>query len=672
MKTKILQFSAAIFLALLSFQAFCQEKPWPNTTVIGAMQGYNPKPQDDFYAAVNREWALSAKMPDGFPVTNIFIEREIQVENEIMDLLTDKTLTGPDAENVQNLYDLFLDWEGRKNSGIQATKKTISLVEGTANLAEFTDCLTSGKENFCEEISLFGFDIGGDFVRNLHNVLYISPTALSLGDSADYKKLSPNGKNQKEYNDSVTILALKKLGYSQSEAEKLIEEKYKFESALASSIMTSEEANSPDYYQKIMNKVSLSDLEKLSPNFPLVQTMKAIGLGKAKTIYLTQPEWLKKMNELYTEENLPSIKAALITRIALMNAGLFDKETFDFIKQADRKRNGSQGETEDEKSAADTVKNCLSVQLSKLYAKHCVDKNAKKRITKIIKDTIKEYRKILNKQDWLCQETKDKAIEKLNFTHIHVAYPAFWDSYSSLKILSAAQGESFYSAIHKLRVFNFEKELKWLNKIGGSPMWNGRIYQVNAFNSFTSNSINIIAGIIGGDFYRPDMSDEELYGKMGVVIGHEISHSFDATGSQFNKFGAMKNWWTKEDLAAFKKKSEKIVAYYNGINSLGTDRQSGQVVQGEATADMGGVKVMLSLAKKKPNFDYKLFFESFARTFACVSSKEFAHRIINDSHPFGYLRVNVTVQQFDEFIEAYGVKPGDKMYLAPEDRIAIW
>lgn len=669
---KVRKIFAAALLAALPFFAFSQEKPWINSTVVGALQNYNPKITDDFYAAVNRDWIINAKFPQGYPCLSAFTERELQVKQEILALLKDKSLTGPDAANVQNLFNLYLDWEGRENSGIQEVKKNIKQIEDIKNLSELTACLTKGKENFMNGINFFSFDVSGDFMKNFRNVLYISSTSLSLSDAADYKKLSPYGKNQKEFNDAVILFALKKLGYSQNDAQKIMEEQFSFESKIASAMMTSEDKNSPSSYKKILNKVSLDDLEKASAKYPLVQSMKAIGIAKAKTIYLEEPKWLEKLNEIYVEENLQILKSYLIAKIAFANSGLLDKETNDFIQEAKCKRNGIIQAPSYEKQATDFVDQCLSVQLSKLYAKHCVDKNAKKRITKLIKEVIKEYKNILNEQDWLCKETKAKAIEKLNATKIHVAYPALWDNYSALKILSPEQGETFYSAMKKLRAFNFEKEIKWLNKIGGSGMWNGRIYQVNAFNGITTNSINIIAGILGGDFYRPDMKDEELYGRIGVIIGHEISHSFDPSGSQFDKRGAMKNWWTQEDLAAFKEKAQKLVNYYDNINSLEDSRQSGQIVQGEATADMGGVKVMLLLAKKKPGFDYKLFFESFAKAFVFVGSKELLYAFINDPHPFYNLRVNVTLQQYDEFLETYNLKPGDKMYLDKKDRIAIW
>ena len=662
---------AAVILAAAMIPALAKEKPWTNTTVVGAIQGCNPRLEDDFYAAINRDRLLAAKIPQGYSKTNSIVQRTLQVNEELAGLMTNKSLQGPDARNVQNLYDLFLDWESRKG-GTEEMKKIVGRIQSIKSVKDMADwlcgqdCLYNGT-NFCD------LYIGADLANSSKSALTIYSTDLTLDDSAEYKTLSENGKNEKEFCDALSNFVLKKLGYDDARAKEIVAQKYQFEKELAASMMTEEECNSPDYMKKTLNKKTVAELQALSPNFPLVQTMKLRGMDKAKTIYLAEPEWLKKLNELFTETNLELIKAYVIDTTARKNAGLFDKETYDFYKAARNKRMGIAISKTYEQDACDCVAGAMPVPLSKLYAKHCVDKNAKARVTKIIKRTIEQYKKIIASQDWLCDATKKKAVEKVAATKIHVAYPAFWDDWSALKILSAKEGEIFFSAVEKIRFFYIQQSNKKVNKNHGSGMWMANIFQANAFNNWTNNSINIIAGIIGGDFYRPDMKDEELYGALGAVIGHEISHSFDARGSQFDKNGSMKNWWTQEDYAAFEKRSQKIAGYFDSMNTLGDAHQSGKTVQGEAAADIGGIKVMLELAKENPNFDYKLFFESYAHLWASLCQKEYADMSLkSDTHPFDFLRVNVTLQQFDEFYKTYNIKPGDGMYLAPEKRIGIW
>ena len=663
--------SLALFLAFLPVFVFAQEKPWPNTTIIGALNGYNPRLQDDFYAAVNRDWLLTAKIPQGYPRIDSFTERSIQIKEELHSLMTDKSLKGLDAQNVRNLYDLFLDWEGRKNSGVAELKEIIQNVKNLKNLQELNDWFC-GDECIYKGAYPCGLVVETDIKDKSKKALTVYPTGLTLQDSAEYKKLTENGKNQKEFSDAVSLHVLTKIGFSGQEADKIIAQKYQFESALASTMMTTDDYNSPKYFEMILNERTLGQLQELSPAFPLVQSIKALGMDKTKRIYLAEPAWLKKMNEIYSEENIGLVKAWLIDKIARNAVYYLDRESYDFFNKARAKRYGIADAPNDTQNAVDFVADALVVPLSKLYAANCVDKNAKKRVTKIVKQTIAEYKKLLAGQDWLCAETKKKAIQKVSATKIRVAYPSRWDDWSALKISSAKEGESFFSAVQKVRVFRTKQELSNVGKKYGSGMWIENVFQVNAFNEFTSNSIKIIAGIIGGAFYHPDMTDEELYGGLGAVIGHEISHSFDATGSQFDKEGEMNNWWTEEDLEAFKARSKKIADRFNGMTTFGSTRQNGEAVQGEAAADIGGVKVMLALAKKKPEFNYKLFFESYARVWKAVISREFAGVMLNDPHPYANLRTNVTLQQFDEFIETYGIKPGDKMYLAPQDRISIW
>ena len=172
--------------------------------------------------------------------------------------------------------------------------------------------------------------------------------------------------------------------------------------------------------------------------------------------------------------------------------------------------------------------------------------------------------------------------------------------------------------------------------------------------------------------YRSDMSDEELMAKLGCVIGHEISHAFDSSGAQYDKNGNMKNWWTKADYAAFRARNEKMVAYYNKMHPWAGQDFYGSIMTGEACADMAGLKAVLRLAAQQKDFDYDKFFRAFADVWLLKDTLPMAYMRINDVHPMGYLRINCTLQQYDEFLDFYGITEGDGMYLAPEDRVAIW
>ena len=195
---------------------------------------------------------------------------------------------------------------------------------------------------------------------------------------------------------------------------------------------------------------------------------------------------------------------------------------------------------------------------------------------------------------------------------------------------------------------------------------------VNCFYNPQDNSISIMGAFAQGDLYRSDMSDEELYGKLGIVIGHEISHAFDRNGAQFDKDGNMSMWWTEEDYAEFQERNDRLADYYNAMHPWEGQDFYGSIMTGEACADMAGMKVMLKLAAEKEDFDYDTFFRSYAEVWLTKEPLQMAYIRINDNHPMGYLRINTTLQQYDEFLDFYGITEGDGMYLAPENRVAIW
>ena len=196
-------------------------------------------------------------------------------------------------------------------------------------------------------------------------------------------------------------------------------------------------------------------------------------------------------------------------------------------------------------------------------------------------------------------------------------------------------------------------------------------YTNNAFYSPTTNSFVILNGLVRGFLYSEDT--EVLYGTLGTVIGHEITHGFDSSGSQFDEYGRQSNWWTETDWNKFQAKVQKMVNFYNNITLYGDTKAIGEKNNTEATADMGGMRVMLHLAKKIPNFDYDLFFKSYAYVWCNAPfGMDYAQTLREDEHPFHYLRANVTLAQFDEFVNFYNIQPGDGMYIPENQRVKIW
>ena len=260
--------------------------------------------------------------------------------------------------------------------------------------------------------------------------------------------------------------------------------------------------------------------------------------------------------------------------------------------------------------------------------------------------------------------------QQLDNMRINAVYPDKWIDYSGLKL----KGLSFLDCMKAIDAYNRKLMQSHTNGKVDKELWSGEeLLIANAYYMPPENSINIIPGLLDKPFYYEGMSQEALLGGIGCVIGHEISHAFDTQGAQFDKDGNMNNWWTKADYASFQKRASKLIAYYDSITIWEGLQAQGELVQTEAIADMAGVKAILKYAESLPNFNYKEFFEAFATVWRRIMTPEADYwYTFNDVHPKACLRTNVTVQQFEEFYKTYDVKPGDNMYLAPEDRILVW
>ena len=205
-------------------------------------------------------------------------------------------------------------------------------------------------------------------------------------------------------------------------------------------------------------------------------------------------------------------------------------------------------------------------------------------------------------------------------------------------------------------------------------MWDLPWGTSNASYDPQCNSINVYAGFLTGDLYREDMTREELMAGVGMVIAHELSHAFDTKGSKYDETGALRYWWTEADQQAFDRRVEKLIAYYESPHPWKDGSSySGTLVQQEAIAGLGAMGCILRIAKKTEGFDYDAFFRAFTKLRRCkMTETAMKNRFRTNPHPMDHLRVNVVAAQFPEFQETYDIRPGDGMYVAPEDRITIW
>ena len=667
--------AAAMLAGTAGAQEASEETPWKNTNVAGAVTEEDEfEIQDDFYGTINRDWLLETKMQPSHPQENGFVELQEEVDEQLMELLEDRTLESHDAKLLQGLYDLFLDWDTRNAVGMSQVLPHLEQIREIGTLEDLTEYLLSEEALFFAD-ALLPFSIGTQADDPTWYELQITTPGLSLGDAAEYEQMTFVGMMYKNALDQINQYLLQKAGYTEEEAKEVINQAFEFEKDIAQGMMSYAQLVDPEAVSLTVNPTSLEELKEMSPVYPLTEIMEADGFDGWERINLTQPKWLERMNEIYTEENVEKMKAYLIINYLQSSASIVDEETYREMQRISRQLSGITESDSDEKTAYSFASSCLTNSISRVYVEKYMTEETKQDITAIIEEVIATYREMLEQEDWLSEETRQMAIRKLDHIRINAAYPDKWEDTSDITFKTKEEGGTLSEALEALNRASYQKDyIGKMNQQVDPEIWMVGVTDVNAYYNPTDNSINIIAGILGDPFYSPEMSEEEKLAGIGMVIGHEISHAFDTSGAQYDENGALADWWTQEDMQAFNDRAEKLIECYDQIVPLAGDKNySGALIQGEAIADMGGVKCMMEMAKNRDGFDYDKFFRAYAKVWRSKETLEYEKQLIQlDTHPLNYLRVNMTLMQIPEFYETYGIAEGDGMYMASEERIAVW
>ena len=648
--------------------------PWLACDIDGNVTTDTPTDaKDNFALFANKDALLGLEVTDEKPVAGTMADVAQQEVDDVKRMFLEGKPESHDAKLAYDLFWLLKDWDGRNALGVRPLKDRIDAIEAIGSIDELNTYFT---DTLPEERPKTPWDSGSatDPADSSRNIIALDTMGLLLKDSTEYDQPSDFGAMMKDAYATLTQKVLVKVGYSEEEAAQKFENCLAFEKLLAPAICTSDEKRDPDYLARSERHYTRAEVEELQQQLPILEELEqAQGYPESDSYLVPEPDFFAKLNEVYTDENLELMKDYLIVKDTISAADALDRDCHEWFMQAMGALDGTTDIPDDDTYAANTV-NRVSDAVARLYCETYLRQEDKERISSLVDEIIDAYHGILADADFISDETRAKAIEKLDAIDKRVLYPDDWSAYSykGLDFASKDDGGTYWDASAAVDKFLRERDVESFSKPVDKSRWSAHPHEVNCFYDAQTNSIYIMGAFARGNVYNSDMSDEELYGKLGMVIGHEISHAFDEKGSQFDKDGNMANWWTDEDAAAFAKKNEKLAAYFSAIHPWEGLDLNGEIMTGETCADMAGYKCMLRLAAKKSGFDYDKFFRANANLWLCKESGLIAEQAAEDVHPLNYLRVNATLQQFDEFLEQYDIHEGDAMYLAPEDRVAIW
>lgn len=629
--------------------------------------------RDDFYSTVNKETLDNSVIDDGFDTESAQDQMNRRNDEKLTTLLEDivsqEQKPGTPQQKIADYLSSARDFETRDQLDIQPIQKYLDLVDRAQSVEElFQVHHTILRETGIAALLDFQFNKDAEDANSSIPVLLCNSPALS-------HSLYEAGEDGTVQTASRQLLEkqLIYLGETEKDAARHAKLVYDLDARLAEKQLSPKDQYNVD---KIYNPRTFEELEALYPSADLKSLLKACSVERTPPKFnIMDLGLIEAFAKEINEQNLETLKAKLKTSLAA-EAGeqlslKFAEAEWDFSKVY----NGMQGSYDPEDAAKDATMSQLSCYIEEAYAEKYCSPEIKADVTEMVKEYIAAFRGRVQKLDWMSEQTKEKALKKLDTMKIHVGYPdQFSTDLDGAEILGAADEENrYFQNACALRRAQYQADALQAGEMADKDIWPMPIYRAGAGYVPTDNSINFPAGILQQPYYDPSASRETNLGGVGVVIGHEITHAFDNSGSKFDEKGNAVNWWTEEDRAAFDGLCEKMIAYYDGYEIAPGIALDGQQTLGENIADTGGIGCSLELLGRMENPDYDAFFRNFARGSCFTAERSRLELVVTtDVHSRAKGRVNPPIACYEEFYKTYDVQPGDGMYVAPEDRVRIW
>ena len=633
-------------------------------------------PGEDFYQYANGGWMKNNPLKAEYARYGAFDAlRELNVErlNSLFsEMATMTPAKGSSDQKIVDLYKQGLDSTRLNEEGALPLKKYLDEIYKVQTKEEMASQL--GKMFKMGFDSFFGLGVDADLMDSSTQVLYLAQSGLGMGDR-DYYVDEANAGLLESY--KAMLVKLFDL-CGMSEPEQRAANVVAIEKALAGFSWTSVENRD---YTRQYNPMSSAQVDASYPAFGFETFFEESGIPAQEKIIVQQPSFFQGFDALYAKTDLEQVKDYVAGQFITGAAGFlsddFYKASFDFFSTA------MSGVTEQKarwKRAMSVPNGILGEAVGKMYVAKYFPESSKVKMTKIVKDLQTSIGEHIDALEWMSDQTKSYAREKLAGFTVKIGYPDKWKDYSSLEIDPQA---SYFDNIVASRSWRTAENLDKLGKPTDPSEWYMTPQTVNAYYNPTTNEICFPAAILQPPFFNADADDAVNYGAIGVVIGHEMTHGFDDQGRLFDKEGNMNSWWNDADDQAFKAKADVLSKQYDEIEVLPGVHANGALSLGENIADQGGVSVAYtafrnSLGGKEPEpidgftADQR-FFLGYASVWAQnITDEEKARLTKLDVHSLGENRVNATLRNFQTFFDAFGISEGDPMWRPESERVIIW
>jgi putative endopeptidase len=661
-----------------SLSAFAQNIP--KKLIDPANMDLSVKPGDDFYQYASGTWIKNNPVPAKETRWGSFNElREFNaqaVRSLVETAAADKkAAAGSVTKRVGDFYAAAMDSLTIEKLGYTPIKADLEKIKQIKDVQGLLDHIaymrTSGIGG-----PMFGFGVGQDRKNVTKYVVNISQGGTTLGDRDFYLKDDPQSQRIRAAYNTYMVKLFTLTGSSEAEAKQKATTVFNLEKALAEIQMSRIEMR--DQY-KTYNKLTVAEFNKITPNINWTTLMPKFKVVGQDTVLINSISFFKNLNGMLTSVPLADWKTYLEWNILKGSANNLSSPFVNASFAFTQAQTGQRVQTPRWQTMSSLTDRTVGELLGQLYVAKYFKPDAKVRMDQMIVNLRKAFEIRINGLEWMSAATKQKALEKLHAFTPKVGYTTKWQTYDGLEINRA----TYFQNLRNAGIWGYNENISRLGKPVDRTRFGMTPPTVNASYSPTMNEIVFPAGILQFPFFAPNADDAVNYGGIGAVIGHEMSHGFDDTGSQYDKDGNLRNWWTDEDRTKFNEKTKALGDQFSSYTVVDTIHVLGKLTMGENIGDLGGLNAAYTAFKmtKQGQSNEKIdgftpdqrFFLSWAQVWRGNILPEAAAQLIKtDPHSPGPYRTIGAPVNMDAWYEAFDVKPGDKLYKKPEDRIRLW
>lgn len=643
------------------------------------------RPNDDFFRYVNGTWIANTEIPADRTRWGSFDALRQRTDADALDILSRATnnpkyKSSTDQGKAINLYKTILDTVSRDKQGIAPLKPYLAKINAVKNLNDLQKLMIEMEPE--GGIGFFGVGVGADAKNSNRNVVYVGPGSLGLPDRDYYISDDADSKEKREKYVVHVSRMLQYLGDKPAVAIANARKILALETAMSAPRLDRVERRDR---RKSYNPMTIAELQKITPAVDWNAFLTQTGFPKVDTIIVSQPKYMTALNGIFKENKVDDWKAYMRWTLLNGSAGLLSTEletaNWDFYSKT---LTGAIKQRPRDERALQVINGTVGEALGRLYVDEKFPPAAKAKAEKMISNVKLAFENRINNLPWMTAKTRANAIEKLHKTRVKIGYPDKWKDYSKLNIQGPNEGASFFSNMKTVSKWRFQDQLADLGKPVDKEEWGMSPQTVNAYYSPSYNEIVFPAAILQPPFYNYEADEAVNYGGIGAVIGHEISHGFDDSGSRYNADGNLVNWWSDADLSQFTGLGTALADQYSALEPLPGIFVDGKFTLGENIGDLGGVNAAYDGLQihLKENGNPGLidgytpeqrFFISWATIWRTKMREEaIKNQVKTDPHSPGQYRAYVPLQNVEAFYKAFNIKEGDGMYLPMNKRVIIW